>query len=336
LSEQSQGQCLARLSLSVNADFEVDTVLITLAASDVPTQIDAVELVGELQGFLDLPVFWRVPLPGAPISLAAGQNGRVYVAVDPDGYFHASDLNRDELYAYDVEGNQLQKFNIPTGSNLTDIASDSFGNLAVVDDTYGWFVVLTPEGRQLLAGGEALAGQIAVSPVSGDLYVLQASAITVYSGETGKLLRQMPLDDLHSYTGLSFDPQGRLATLRDADWAAELLQLDPLTGEEWQVLPLERSGQIDIDARDLAIDAGGNFYILFLMNSGDVALEVFAPNGTFLKRFGKLAYDPADLPEGVFFEPRAIAVTPDGRFVIIADGNTDAYFLTAFLLETEE
>lgn len=118
-------------------------------------------------------------------------------------------------------------------------------------------------------------------------------------------------------------------------WEALLLELDPLTGEELDATPLKRSTNVDIEPRDLAIEENGNFYVLFSMNAGRVAVHLLDPQGNLLRRFGQLTYDPENWPEGSFFEPRAIAVSPDGRFVFIADGFENNVYLTAFLLEAE-
>ena len=77
--------CPAKLSLPINVDIEVDVVVITIAASDKPVQIDAAGLTGELLGYVDMPVFWRVPLPGTPVSLATGENGQVFAITAPRG-----------------------------------------------------------------------------------------------------------------------------------------------------------------------------------------------------------------------------------------------------------
>lgn len=329
-------KCPATFSIPASTEFEVDTVIIHTAASQTPLQIDAVELVGELRGYIELPVFWRAPLPGAPISLAAGQNGLVYIVTDPDGYANYADPARDELYAYDVEGNQLKKISIPAGSDLKDVAADPFGNLVIIDGISDKFVILSPEGKQLTTGGEDPFSQAVVSPQDGNLYLLMSSIIFVYTTDTAELVREMWLDDLHSYTGLAFDPLGALYTIRDADWDPTWMQLSPSTGNEMNAMPLKSSSIVDNVARDLAVDANGNFYILFGLNTSDIAVHMLDPNGYFLRRFGKLDYDTEPTPEGSFFEPRTIAVSPDGRFIFIADGREGDYHLTAFLLEPEQ
>ena len=117
-------------------------VIITIATSENPVQIDAAGLTGELLGYVDVPVFWRVPLPGTPVSLAAGENGLIYAVTAPCG-----------LYAYDVEGNPLEEFSVPNEAQLTDVSTDQTGNLLVIDKAYGWYILMTPEGEHLVIGG---------------------------------------------------------------------------------------------------------------------------------------------------------------------------------------
>lgn len=189
-----------------------------------------------------------------------------------------------------------------------------------------------PEGEQLTVGGEGVFGAAAVSPLDGNLYLLMGSQIHVYATDTGEFLRLLPLDNLHTHASLAFAPNGRLFTLRDYDWDAALLELDPLTGAEGDSIPLRHSTVTDTLVRDLAIDAAGNFYGL---NAAQIAIHVLSPNGSLIQRFGQLTSDPADRPEGAFLDPRAIAVSPDGRFLLVADGYGNESTLTAFLLEPQ-
>lgn len=317
-------QCPAMLSLPVDVDFEVDLIFVTIAASPNPVQIDAVGLAGELLGYMEPPVSWRVPLHGSPVSLAASANGLVYSVSMPHS-----------LIAFDVEGNQLREFTVPNEAVLTDVTTDSLGNPLIVDDGYGWFVLFSPAGEQLTIGGDYLYGQGAVNPVDGNLYILKDKSLLVYTTDTAELLREMPLAEMPTYDSLAFDPAGRLFTLRNPQWQPELLQLDPQTGDELDTIPLSRAAQypIEIVARDLSIDALGNFYILFGLNTGQIAIHVLDPDGNFVSRFGRLTSDMNDWPEGALFDPRAIAVSPDGRFVFVADGFDETSYLTVFLLE---
>lgn len=320
----AEGACAERLTLPAGADFEVDRLFIAFENLAAAGQVGAVEMLGRLEGLADVPVFWRVPLPGAPVDIAAGQNGRVYVATEPNG-----------LYAYDVEGNQLRQYPAPSIASLSSVAADPFGNLVVTDAAYGWFILISPEGEHLTIGGNETYYDAAVSPLDGNLYLLKAASIAVFTTDTAELIREMPLDETRSYGSLTFDPQGRLYLLRDFNWSANLLVMDPLTGEELDTFPLERSEQAEIVAHDLAIDASGNIYVLFSMNVGQMAVHVLDAHGNLVQRFGRLTADLDDWPEGAFLDPRAITVSPDGRFILVADGYDDTAYLTAFLVEPQ-
>ena len=51
----------------------------------------------------------------------------------------------------------------------------------------------------------------------------------------------------------------------------------------------------------------------------------------------KLADQPqSQWEEGSYFEPAAIAFTPDGRFAFIIDGYGDTHFLTCLLMRADE
>ena len=323
-TDSVSGACAQKLTLPASADFEVDTIFISFENPAAVAQLGAVELLGRLNAYLEAPVYWRVPLPNTPVGLAVNQSGLVFAATEPNG-----------LFTYDVEGNQLKQHSIPSEAQLTDVAADPFGNFVVVDDGYGWFILMSPEGEHLTVGGDGVFGAGAVSPIDGNLYLLMGSQIHVYTTDTGEFLRLLPLDDLHTHTSLAFAPDGRLFTIRDYDWDAALLELDPLSGAEGDSIPLRHSNTVDTLASDLAIDAAGNFYILYRMNAANIAIHVLSPDGTLIKRFGQLTFDPSDRPEGTFFEPRAIAVSPDGRFILIADGYEDDATLTAFILEPQ-
>ncbi|MFO7586099.1 MAG: hypothetical protein R6W69_15335 [Anaerolineales bacterium] len=316
------GVCAKKLTIPASADFEVDKIFISFENPMAVAQLGAVEMLGRLDAYIEPPIFWRVPLPGTPAGLAINKNGLVFAATEPNG-----------LFAYDMEGNQLKQFSIPNEAMLTDVATDLFGNLVAVDFAYGWFIVISPEGEHLTIGGESVFGDAAVNPIDSNLYLLMGSQVHVYTTDTGEFLRSMPLDDLHTHTSLAFTPDGRLYVLQDFDWEPKLLELDTLTGHELDTIAVERSHSVDIVASDLAIDAAGNFYILFHMNTADIAIHMLAPNGSLVRRFGKLTSNPDDRPKGTFFEPRAITVSPDGRFILIADGFEDNATLTAYLLE---
>ena len=271
-------------------------------------------------------VFWRVPLPSTPVDIAMGKNGLVHVIAEPNN-----------LLTYDVEGNQLRQFSVPVESNLTSITTDNQGNLLITDRVYGWFILLSPEWEQLSTGIDDFAfPQTGISPLDEHLYLLNHNTIRVYDPNTGENLREIELDNIHNYTALAFNPKGQLYTVRDFNWDATLVKLDPLTGEELDAYPLLSSNRGEVIARDIAIDEAGNIYILFSINTGQIAIHKLDPNGKLVKRFGLLSSDPLEWPEGSFLDPVAITVSPDGRFIIIADGYLNKSYLSAFLIEIDQ
>lgn len=319
------GACTQRLIVPANTDFEVDTIIIEYGNLSSASQVAAVEMLGSLYAYAEPPVFWRVPLPSTPVDIAMGKNGMVYVATQPNN-----------LFAFDIEGNQIKKFSTPIEAKLTSVEADLFGNLIVTDAGYQWFIILSPTGEQLLAGGLDYYSKTAVSPQDGNLYLLSRNSIHVYTTDTAELIRQIPLDEIHQFTSLAFDPQGRLLILRDFEWDATLVTMDPLSGEELDAIPLDNSEISEVVVRDFALDEAGNIYILYIANTGQIAIHKIDPQGVLLQRFGSLYGDFEDRLEGTFLDPYAITVSPDGRFVLVADGYEEYSYLTAFLMDIDE
>ena len=318
----SEGACAERLVLEGKVDFEVDQVILSFDSPAAAAQVAAVELWGRLEAYVNVPVFWRAPLDNTPVDLAITKTGMVYAATEPNG-----------LFMYDYEGVQFKKYSAPSEAQLTSVTADLFDNLIITDATSGRFMVVTPEEEQLAIGDADSCLSAAVNPADGNLYLLKRDGIDVFTTDTAELIRQMPLDEVNAYAGLAFNPQGKLFTLRDFNWSPVLAELDPLTGEELDAIPLIRSSQGEIVARDLAIDGNGYFYVLFQVNTGQVAIHKLDPQGNLVARFGGLAGDLEEWEPGVFMDPRAIAVDAAGGFVYVADGFGGSAFLTAFLME---
>ena len=321
-----EGPCTIRLRIPAKVDFEVDTVLIQFESLASAVQVAAVEFFGELNLYEEANLFWRVPLPSSPVDIAAGKNGLVHVVTEPNN-----------LLTYDVEGNQLKQFSVPVESDLTSITTDLMGNLLVTDDAYGWFILLSAEGEQLSTGVDDFSfPQTGINPIDNNFYLLNNNTLRVYNPNTGERLREIKLDDIHTYTSIAFNLKGQLYSVRDFNWDPNLVLLDPFNGEELDAYPLLSSNRGEVIARDITVDEDGNIYILFSMNTGQIAIHKLAPNGVLIKRFGLLSDDPLEWPDGSFLDPVAITVSPDGRFIIIADGYQNKSYLSAFLMEIDE
>ncbi len=320
-----QGACETSLKLEIETDIEVDTIFIEFTDLASASRLDAVELSGVLNSFTEPLIYWRVPLPDTPVDMVVNPMGEIFVAAGMNG-----------LYKFDLEGNQLDKMPAPDQADVMSLEADSSGNLFVADSGFGWLVVFDSEGIQTDAGGDGIFGHLGYNPADDNLYLLHGSNIEVYSTDAVTLIRQIQLDDLHAYANIAFDSGGRMFLIRDYDWDAVLVEMDPLTGEELDAFPLVTSNQRDIVAKDLTVDAQGNFYVLFAMNTGEIAVHMLDPRGNLMQRFGHLSYNTKDWPEGSFLDPKAISVTPDGRFLIIVDGYEEQSYLSAFMLEIDE
>jgi DNA-binding beta-propeller fold protein YncE len=323
-------KCPDTLSLPVKTDFAVDTIIVTIAASDSPTQIDAVELVGSLPAFVDVPMFWQVSIPSDDPPAEFGLPGGI--AVDNLGNFHLAE-GAHGVYTYDVEGNPVKTIPASSNSDLTDVTADLFGNLIVTDSGYGRFIVLSPKGAQIVAGGDDFAAKgpfaVALSPQDGNLYLLDEARIRLYTSDTATYLRDLPLEP-GSYNGLAFDTEGNLYTA--SLYGESVLKIDPSNGEILDTLGVPALAKTT--SRDLALDEAGNIYVLVNSSPGDTAVYMLDPHGNLLKRFVRLVYQPpeGERPEGVLFDPLSLAVTPDGRFLVVCDAFGNTTFLTAFKL----
>lgn len=320
-----QGACENSLKLEIETDIEIDTIFIEFSDLASAARLDAVELSGLLNVYTDPLVYWRVPLPDTPVDVVVNPMGEIFVASGMTG-----------LYKYDLEGNQLDKMPAPDQADIMSLEADANGNLFVADFAFGWLVVFDSEGIQTDAGGDDIFGHLGYNPADGNLYLLHSNAIEIYSTNPVELIRQIPLDDLHSYANLTFDPNGRMFLLRDHEWDAVLVEVDPLSGEELDAFPLVNSNTREIVAKDLTVDSQGNFYVLFGMNTGQIAIHMLDPRGNLIQRFGHLSSDADGWAEGSFLDPKAISVTQDGRFLIIVDGYEDKSYLSTYLLEIDE
>ncbi len=315
--------CALSISLPVEIDFEVNTVIIGFSNLATARMLDAVELVGAPVIYDEPLVYWRVPLPGIPVSVTVDALNQVVVSTEPNN-----------LLKFDVEGNLLEELPPPTAGRITDMTTDAGGNLVLSDGDFGEFVVLKQDGEQERGGGDAPAVQVAVGPGQENIYLLGDLGglyyLLSYLPGTYEIINPLPLDGT-SYAGLFFNPENKLYTMRDED--GFLVEIDPITGLEIDSIPLMEYDEEGVLPRDLAIDWDGNFYVLFTSNTDNTAVHVLDPSGFHIQSLGTLVYEPdGDWPEGSYYDPRGIALSPDARFAFIIDGNGEINYLTCLLL----
>ena len=323
--ELNHGACTHQVNFAVSSEFEVDMIIIEFENIATVAEIAAVELFGRLDAYTEPSVYWRVPLPGTPSDIAMGNNGLVYVISEGN-----------MLDTFDVEGNHLNNISTPGEANLLSLEVELSGNVIVTDTTLRRFIVLSPSGVQQVAGGEGFYTELAVNPQDGNVYLLNGDTVEIYTADTAEFQRSFQFNDSSIYTCMAFDPQGQLYIMRDFNWAATLMTVDPFSGEESAAFPLVLSSMVETVASDMDVDETGKIYLLFSMNTGNIAIHQLSESGVLMQRFGRLTSDSGDWPEGSFLDPRAIAVSPDGRFLLVADGYDENAYLTAFLMEIDE
>jgi DNA-binding beta-propeller fold protein YncE len=327
--------CPGTIRITVDTKLSIDTIILAFKNSDPPVYIDAVNLIGKIPNFLDIPVFWRIPIPSdylgdpesdLPGGLATDNFGNIYLANGNNG-----------LSRYDVEGNLVQNYVVPSVSNIRDVTIDLNGQVILTDLIYKWFVTFDQEGIQVDAGGEDFGWNsprdIAVHPKTGNIYLLdetdEYSRIRVYSPENNQLIQDLPLETIGTqmHKGLAFDQEGFLYTLDQI--LGTILKLDADNGDV-----LNELGYLELSKAspsDLAIDQNGNIYVLLNASPENAAVYIYDSFGSLMVRLGRLTYDGEGWMEGVFFFPVGISISPDGKFLSIVENG----FLTTFLLHEE-
>lgn len=318
--------CIVSLSLPVEVDFEVNTVIIGFSRMTAAATLDAVELAGSPVVYEEPLIYWRVPLPYPPVSLAVDALNQVYLSTESN-----------QIIKYDIEGNLLEELAAPTSGTISDMAIDAYGNLVLNDGDFGEYVILSADGEIARGGGDAPTVQVAIGPGQENVYMLGDLGglyyLLSYLPGTYEIINPLPLDGT-SYSGMVFSAENKLYTMRDED--GFLVEIDPLTGLEVNSIPLKAYDQRGVLPQDLAIDPGGNFYVLFASNTDGAALKVYDPRGFYVRSIGRLIDQPqAEWPEGSYHAPRAIALTHDARFALLIDGIDRTGYLTCLLLMTE-
>lgn len=322
--------CPQVLTIPLEIDQTVDTIIVAFNNQKASLYLDAVELVGTLPGYESLPVFWRVPVVSDDPTKADSRYPGGMALYGLNNLYLANGQNG--LLRYDVEGNLLQSYTVPMESYISDIAVDETGKPVLTDSTYQWFVSLGPNGMQDVVGGEDFSWdnprEIAIHPLDGTYFLLDEgndyARIRVYNSLTAEWIRDIPLETAgyFAHRGLAFDQQGALFTSDQSQ--PGILKLDASSGEVIDIL-----GATDLaptSRSDLALDSSGNIYVLLNSSPDNSAVYVLDPKGNMLKRFGQLTYDGWGWEDGTFLFPISIAVSADGQFVFIRENE----FLTAY------
>jgi DNA-binding beta-propeller fold protein YncE len=344
--------CPYTLSISLDVDFEVDTVKITVDQSVIGAtwnEIDAVELVGHevsldispppsdagtTEGFL-----WRAGGErgseegqiGGVDGMDATAEGRLYIADETFGVriLDASDGSLINLIDHE---DLWQPSDLQVAPDGTIFVGDWGSN-----QVFGF----SPQGKLLVRFGEDGNGPgqfgtfspvaLAVSP-DGEIYVLDDNEtdaeedftrVQVFDSQ-GNFLREFQIDAEYSGTEeMDFGPNGNLYIV---DWLEDaILEYTPdgtlagTLGEE----ALSWAGP-----QDIAIDDAGNFYITVWTPDSVMKLD---PQGNLLAQFGVDVEDGENAwMEGEFYSISGVAVLPDGSRVFASDWSSYYAYITAF------
>ena len=276
--EQSTGgKCPETLSIPVEVDFAVDTILILVAASENPTYIDGVELVGRVAALADTPVFWRVPVPGnaSPGLMDVDPLGDVYLAAGPGG-----------VYIFDWEGNGLEDFPPTEGALIANVKMDLYGNLLLADPALNQVYITSPGGERYGSFGTQGAGDgdfgqhsplaLEVSPYSNNFYILNENAggtqLQVFDGTNARFIRSFPLEG-GTFQDMDFSEDNLLYVVDQTN--ATILKIDPESGQVLDQLGAEALAQTT--PRGIALDAAGNFYVTVNSSPSGAAIYVLDP-----------------------------------------------------------
>ncbi len=315
--------CTHQITLPVTIDFAVDTIIVGFDTFAAAALLDAVELVGESSLNEEPVVNWRVSIADLPLSVAVNSSNLVVVATE---------TNR--LLKFDIEGNLVEELSAPSQGRIVDMTFDANENLLLGDGDFGEFFLLGPDGIIARDGGQSPLTQVAVSPAQENVYLLGDLGGMYYLlshiPNSNEIINPLPLEGA-SYSGLAFNAANQLFSIRDSD--GFLVEIDRKSGLEINSIPLRDEKEESIP-RDLAIDQDGTFYILFAVNLEGSAVHHLDAQGFQVRVFGDTTQSAgSNWMEGSYFEPRAIAVSSDGKYAFIIDGDGESNYLTCLELK---
>lgn len=357
-------ECPTVFSVDVSEiGFQAVAVKITLDQATAPSwvEIDAVELVGrgdasQLGALAASPVgpasegfatpegfLWRLGGEKA-FDAYARFPGLWGMAYDPANrvLFIADALHGVQVIG--AEGEHIGAFEHDDMRVPQDVKVDARGNVYVAAWGSGKVLVFPPMG-----GGEALVsfgergkgdGQFGdFSPthlavgLDGRIYVHDRNQnskdeyynrIQVFSPQ-GAWLQTIQFEDAYfSPAGMDVGPDGNLYVAGFI--GSNVLKYSP-EGELLAELGEDAIRSLDGGPQGIALDAAGNIY-LALWTGGIAKLD---PQGELLGQWGVLVKDGENpWPEGGFYQPGGVAVTPDGGTVFFSDTSSKYAYVTAF------
>lgn len=150
----------------------------------------------------------------------------------------------------------------------------------------------------------------------GDLYVVDAlfKVVKVYDID-GRFLRKLGDQSMFNRpAGIAVDADGSRIYVADAGGVQSqehrVLVLDAQTGKHLLTIGKRGTGQGEFNfPTDATLGTDG---LLYVVDSANFRVQVFRPDGTFVRTFGKIGTQG-----GNFARPKEIAVGPDGNVYVV-------------------
>jgi len=194
------------------------------------------------------------------------------------------------------------------------IAVDADGQIYVAEYSTGRIQVFDPEGEFVTQWNMKSDRDVYLSGMAGTrdgrLYIVFNSKLSIYDGTSGELLGNVDYPGGHGFEDVAIAADGSVIVA----WRVHVDEIFRFSSDGDLELHIpgaisSRTGDSELDMQ-VAVDGRGNIYVLGSFNN---AVFKFAPDGTFLNRFGS----DGDAP-GSFSAPSAIAVDVTGN-VLISD-----------------
>jgi hypothetical protein len=178
-----------------------------------------------------------------------------HIAIDGKGFMYSSDYQGGRIQVFDAQGKFVTQWTAEAGMNLYDMAADRKGNL----------------------------------------YIANNKGVSVFEGETGKLLNK---SDSYYVQGMALALDGKVIVA--VNRGITILGPDLRTVQEFK--DAAERANTTAGFREIAVDGNNNIYALD-SSRGDICK--FSADGKFLNR----------IPTGAS-SPNGIAIAPSGRIFV--------------------